>query len=261
VPGTEPSDELVEWFFNARFGETSSYNVTADLVFSGQSPLDLPGGNVALAAGTQWRQTENRQSVPDPLFNGSQPCIWPASEGQVPRSTEDPQFNGCTPDEPGPFQFFGTNIPDSTDQEQLSFFGELNLPILDNLYATAAVRYEEFDSELDATVYKVSGKWDATDNLSFRGSYGTNYQAPGAGIVPGEINNGVNSYTVAGGAWRGAQTVTQAGIEPETATVWSAGVIWDSRGFTDDSTLRFIVDFVILFLPRAATCCPSYTFK
>lgn len=246
-PAHDPSlsnpDELIEWFFNPRESETTSYNGTVDLVFSGQSPLELPGGAVAWAAGTQWRQTENLQSVPDPLYNGTRKCIWPDTEGQVPLPTDHPDYNGCTPDEPGPFQFFGTNIPDRTDQKQLSYFGELNLPILDNLYMTAALRYEEFDEELDATVYKVSGKWDATDNLSFRGSYGTNYQAPGAGIVPGEVNNGVNSYTVAGGAWRGAQTITQSGIQPEEATVWSAGTIWDSRGLTDASTFRLIVDY------------------
>jgi hypothetical protein len=53
----------------------------------------------------------------------------------------------------------------------------------------------------------------------------------------------VNSYTIAAGNWRGAQTITESGIEPETATVWSAGAIWQSRGFADDHDLRVIVDY------------------
>ncbi|MBD3648836.1 MAG: TonB-dependent receptor, partial [Pseudomonadales bacterium] len=164
--------------------------------------------------------------------------------GQDPANPTDPEFTGCTPDEPGPFVFFDTDIPESLAQDQLSYFLELNLPIHDRFYMTAATRYEEFSpGDLDATVYKVSFKADATENLSFRGSYGTNYQAPGLGITPGEVTNGVNSYTIAAGNWRGAQTITQSGIEPETATVWNVGGIWQSRGFADDHDFRFILDY------------------
>lgn len=243
VPGSENSDELIKWLFNDRYSESTNWNLTADMVFSGETPLELPGGVVGWGAGAQWRKTQNRQTVPDDLYNGNTPCQWGAEEGQVPRDPTSPLYNGCTPDRPGPFQFFGTNTPDATDQDQQSYFGELSIPVLDNVYVSAAVRYEEFSGGLDATVYKLSGKWDLTDNLAFRGSYGTNYQAPSPAIIPGEINNGVNSYTIAGGNWRGAQTITRTGIEPETATVWGAGAIWQSNGFTDDSNFQLIVDF------------------
>lgn len=241
VPGSENPDELINWLFNRRASESVNWNLTFDAVFSGEAPLELPGGTVGWALGAQWRTTENTQSVTDPLYNGSQPCPWP--EGQTPRDPTDPLFNGCTPDAPGPFQFFATNIPEKTTQDQTSVFGELSLPVLDSVYLSAAVRYEEFTGGLDATVYKLSGKWDVTDNIALRGSYGTNYQAPGPGLIPGELNSGTNSYTIAGGAWRGVQTQTRFDIEPEEATVWSAGGIWQSEGFTPGSNFRFIVDY------------------
>lgn len=243
VPGAENPDELIHWLFNKRAQESVNWNLTFDAVFSGVTPLELPGGTVGWALGAQWRTTENTQSVSDPLYNGSQPCQWPASEGQVPRDPTDPLYNGCTPDGPGPFQFFGTSIPEKTTQDQTSVFGELSLPVLDSVYLSAAVRYEEFTGGLDATVYKLSGKWDVTDNVSLRGSYGTNYQAPGPGLIPGEVSNGTNSFTIADGNWRGAQTVTRHDIEPEEATVWSVGGIWQSEGFTSGSNFRFIIDY------------------
>jgi iron complex outermembrane recepter protein len=243
VAGGENSEELIRWIFAKREVETVTWNVTADLVFSGLLPVELPGGAIAWGLGGQWRQTKLRESVPDPLYNGNQPCPWPNDQGQVPRAPSDPNYNGCTPDGPGPFQFFGINLPDSTQQDQTSFFAELNFPIHDRLYLTAAVRHEDFGRGLDATVYKVSGKADATQNLSFRGSYGTNYQAPGASVIPGNVTNETNSYTVAAGAWRGTQTFTRTDIEPETAKVWSTGVIWQSQGFTADSFFRLIVDY------------------
>lgn len=243
VPGSENPDELIEWMFNPRYQETVSWNVTADAVVGGETPLELAGGTVGWAAGSQWRQTKFRQSVPDPFYNGSVPCAWPNEYNQNPLPPEDPDFSGCTPDEPGPFQFFDTNTPNATSQDQLSVFGELSLPILPNIYATAAVRHERFSGDLNSTVYKLSAKWDATENLGFRGSYGTNYQAPGAGLQPGNITSGVNNYTIAGGAWRGAQTFTQTGINPEEATVWSAGAIWQSDGFTAGSNFSLIIDY------------------
>ncbi|MEX2327795.1 MAG: TonB-dependent receptor, partial [Pseudomonadales bacterium] len=241
VPGTENPDDLARWIFNERAGQNILWNATVDAVVSGQLGLELGGGPVAWALGTQWRTTKLRESVPDPLFNGNQPCAWP---GQDPADPDDPSFTGCTEDRPGPFVFFDTDIPESQAQDQESYFLELNLPILDNLYMVAAARYEQFQPvDLDATVYKVSLKFDATDNLSFRGSYGTNYQAPGLGITPGEITNGVNSYTIAAGNWRGAQVITESGIEPETAKVWNTGLVWQSEGYGDESDVYLSLDY------------------
>lgn len=243
IEGGENPAELVNWVFGDRASEGHDWSYTADLVFNGDTPLELPGGILAWGAGVQWRMTESRESVPSDLYNGNTPCMWPPESGQVPVSPTDSRFTGCTPDGPGPFMFFGTNEPDSNDQEQQSVFGELSVPLLDTVDMTLAARHERFDEELDATVYKVSGKWQATSNIALRGSYGTNYQAPGAGISPGEVTRGVNSYTIASGNWRGATTVTQSGIEPETATTWNAGFVWQSQGLTPASNAQFIVDY------------------
>ena len=243
IPGAENSDELIAWLFNERATRDVNWNLTFDAVFSGETPIELPGGIVGWAAGAQYRTTENQETVNDPLYNGSTPCQNPATDGQVPRNPNDPNYNGCTPDGPGPFQFFGTNVPDFATQDQRSVFGELSLPVFDSLNLSAAVRYEEFTGGLDATVYKVSGQYRVTDALSFRGSYGTNYQAPGADVIPGEVANGTASYTIAGGNWRGSQTVTQSGINPEEATVWSVGSIWQSEGLSAGSDFRFIIDY------------------
>jgi hypothetical protein len=221
------------------------------------SGIQLPGGEIGWALGGQIRQLEFREIVSSPLYNGNQACDQPNNQtvgiappggtpqvtAATPRSTTDPLFAGCTPDSPGPFVFFGTNIPDYADQQQYSFFGEVQVPLLDNVNLQAAVRREEFSGGLGATVYKVSGKWDVWGPLSVRGSYGTNYQAPPAGLIPGEVNNGVNSYTRVGGNWLGAQTVTRNDVVPETALAWNVGAIWQSEGFAPDHDLSIIVDY------------------
>ena len=258
VAGSENRPDVARWLFDDRATETINSSLTMDLVFNGMSGIQLPGGEIGWALGGQVRQLEFREIVNSPIYNGNQPCDQPTNQTigiippggttaqattATPRNTTDPSFAGCTPDSPGPFVFFGTNVPDYADQQQYSLFGEMQIPLLDNVNLQAAVRREEFSGGLGATVYKVSGKWDVWGPLSVRGSYGTNYQAPPAGLIPGDINNGVNSYTKVAGAWLGAQTVTRTDVVPETATAWNVGAIWQSEGFAPDHDLSIILDY------------------
>lgn len=250
VAGSENREDVARWLFDDRATESINSSLTADLVFNGRSGINLPGGEIGWALGGQVRQIEFREVVNSNIYNGNLQCDWPTrfttganTQAQIPLPTTDPNYTGCTPDAPGPFVFFGTNPPDYNDQQQYSIFGETQIPLLDNVNLQAAVRREEFSGGLGATVYKVSGKWDVWGPLSLRGSYGTNYQAPPASLIPGDINNGVNSYTRAGGNWLGAQTVTRGDVVPETATAWNVGAIWQSQGFAPDHDLTIIVDY------------------
>lgn len=243
-PGALNSSELIDWMFDDRVREIVDTNITVDLIFSGLTPIELQGGNVAWGAGVQWRDRKRREDIGSPLANGSQPCPWPNEYGQVPLSPNDPNYNGCPPDAPGPFQFWATSVPETHTQDQKSAFAEFNFPVLENVYLTAAARYEEFSGGFDATVYKVSGKWDVTDNLSLRGSYGTNYQTPGITVKPGEVFNMVGNYSLPGGReWLGASQVTLDDLDPETAVAWNAGLVWQSAGFKDDHRFRVLVDY------------------
>jgi outer membrane receptor protein involved in Fe transport len=254
VAGTENPAELGRWLFDQRASEEINQSLTFDLVFNGGTPLTLPGGQVRWALGLQGRSLEQRETVESNFYNGNTPCDWPSGTTSAngtgspnlesnPFPTNDPRFRGCTPDNPGPFVFFGTNIPEYQDQQQFSYFGELQIPVLDTLSFQVAVRREEFSDDLAATVYKVAGKWNLWGPLTIRGSYGTNYTAPPIGTTPGEVTNAVRSYTIAGSNWLGAQFVTESNLQPETATTWNVGAIWQSRGFADDHNLQVIVDY------------------
>ncbi len=254
VAGSENSLELSRWLFDNRAAEDIASSLTADLVFNGMSGIQLPGGEIGWALGGQVRQLEFRENVTGDLYNGNTPCDWYAGTtsqngvgspalGMNPLPTNDPNYRGCTPDRPGPFVFFGINPPNYNDQQQYSFFGELQVPLLDNVNIQAAARREEFSGGLGATVYKVSGKWDVFGPFSLRGSYGTNYTAPPVGVIPGSVTNAVRSYTLAGGNWLGAQFITASSLVPETATTANFGVIWQSQGLSPDHDFRVIVDY------------------
>lgn len=242
IQGTENSAELAKWIFDPRFSETTTNSETIDLVFSGKSGIKLPGGDLSWAGGAQWRQIQITQNVPSNFYNGQTRCMWPT--GQTPRAISDPLFNGCTADSPGPFVFFATLPPNASDQQQLSFYGELQIPVTDDLNFQIGGRHVDFSTgKLAADVWKVAGKYHIIGPLSIRGSYNTNFTAPPPGLVPGRITNGTLSYTKTGGLWLGSQTVTQSSIQPETAKVWSSGLVWDSRGFQETHRLRLNIDY------------------
>jgi outer membrane receptor for ferrienterochelin and colicin len=114
--------------------------------------------------------------------------------------------------------------------------------VLDSLSFQLAARHESFSSGLSATVYKVAGKWNIWGPLTLRGSYGTNYQTPPLGVIPGAVTVAARTYTVAASNWLAAQFVTDADLKPETAKASNLGVIWHSRGIAEDHDFRLIVD-------------------
>lgn len=254
VAGTENSEELTRWIFDPRGIEITNSNFTVDLVFNGRSGIQLPGGEIGWAVGAQGRKLERRERVPSSLFNGSTPCEWPdgftSANGPGspnleanPTPTNDPNYRGCTPDGPGPFVLFAPNPPDTAEKRQHSYFGELQIPVLDSLEFQAAARHEEFSGGLNATVYKLSGKWHAWGPLSLRGSYGTNYQTPPLDAVPGAVTVNARTFTVAANNWLASPFITDRDLEPETAKSWNAGILWQSPGFASGHELSVILDY------------------
>ncbi|MEM5516277.1 TonB-dependent receptor [Henriciella sp. AS95] len=231
VPGSENDPDLIRWLFDPLQVETVTRSMTYDLVFNGMTGVELPGGEIGWALGAQGRQIEIKDIIPSDLYNGATPCPYP---GTLNCPGEFGQ---------GPFGFRGINEPDNLDQQSYSFFGETSLPVLDNLNFQAAVRREEFSGGLGSTVYKISGKWDVVGPLSLRGSYGTNFTAPPAGLSPGNVNQVVRSYSVAGGNWLGGTTLTRDDVEPEEATSWNVGAIWQGQGFQSDHNFSLIIDY------------------
>ena len=237
IQGNEIPAELARWLFDERHEESVNNTLVFDALVSGGSPITLPGGMVAWAAGAQWRQAENRDQVSGPYMNPDQmPCQWP---GQRPGQA------GCPPgDGESPYWFFGQNRPNKTDQQQYSYFAEAQVPVLDNFGLQLAVRREEFPrSGLGATVYKIAGKWDPFDWLAIRGSFGTNYQTP-PNITPGDITAGLSLIANAGNKYLRVETENLSGLKPETAEVMNFGTIFNfDNGLLFDASFRLSLDY------------------
>jgi outer membrane receptor protein involved in Fe transport len=200
---------LLDWIWADRRSEVTYNSSTFDALWTGQVPdslFALPGGEIGWAGGLQWRMTERRGAVDAPnaeekdlllqecpythMGQSPQPTLpsneRPTSRGCAGENGTGNFFSGATPLQPNP----GLDPPDYIDSQTLAYFGELSLPVLDNLNFSASLRHESFNGgAIDGTIWSLAGKWDITDSIYLRGSYGTNFRAEEAlDASPGAVN-------------------------------------------------------------------------
>ncbi|MBK0011662.1 TonB-dependent receptor [Stenotrophomonas sp. S41] len=140
-----------------------------------------------------------------------------------------------------------TSVAGAGHRSNCAVTGELRLPLLDSLTVTGSGRYDAFkiaDNTVDKSTYSIGVEFRPIESLLFRGKYGTAFRAPS---LPDAFQGESGFYTAATDYYRCAQlgfapadTVgcpyadqstfgVQSGnpeLEPITADVWNAGVVW-----------------------------------
>ena len=145
---------------------------------------------------------------------------------------------------------------DSYDLERLNYgvFTELQVPFSDSLLATASVRYDAINAvedklnsidvgedESDVT-YKLSLRYQATDDLLLRASYGTGFKAPSmreiaqpraeAGVTSGNYSCPFSSgdplakYCLSGKTQYSVFSQGFAGLKPEKSEQYTVGFVY-----------------------------------
>jgi len=146
------SPEFRNWILANTIGRTRFRETT--FAFNVDGPIfRLPGGDANVALGVEYR----RQSIndqPDPnSVNGN--------------------LLGLT-----------ASTPTVGKDNVKELYGELFLPLLADvpgayrLNLTGSARYTDYASYGSDTTYKISGEWEPIRGFAFRGSYGTSYRAP-----------------------------------------------------------------------------------
>jgi iron complex outermembrane receptor protein len=144
--GYEPHNDqpIIDWLrTTARLKDTSG-EYSADLLFN-RLFGSLPGGQVGVAIGFQYREQELEQWADEQLMSGD----------LVPR-----------------------HDPVSADRDITSAFVEFNLPLLDSLEAQLALRYENYSDFGSTTNPKLALRWQPLFSLMFRVSYSTSFKPP-----------------------------------------------------------------------------------
>jgi len=170
--------------------------------------------------------------------------------------------------------FLSTDTPYDMSRSQSALYTEILLPVADTVELTASLRYDTIDAtdsegegtigeSMDDTTYKITGRWDVTDMLALRGSFGTGFKAPsmlevaepitefgvtsGSYSCPFPIGDPMAEYCLPGESQSAVYRQGNADIKPEKSEQYSAGFVLrptDSASITIDYWNVEITDVV-----------------
>ncbi|HIG23737.1 TonB-dependent receptor [Henriciella sp.] len=210
VPGLENSVTLADWLTEGVGTVVTSNLLVFDAAMSGQSNVVAQGGPVSWAVGAQVRR-EGFEVEPNDVTNLA---VSPGPGGT------------------GPFSFLaGTNASDR-DQTIYAIFGELQIPLYDNLNVQVATRYEDYGGEIGSTFDpKVAVKWQATDNFALRGSAQTSFKGPTLNQIDGQVTT--LQFVAPASAFKAVDQFGNPQLNPESAFSFNLGALFDNNnGFT-----------------------------
>lgn len=161
---------------------------------------DLGAGTIGFAAGFQYRKDELSYDYSDDVNQGN--LIFT-------RSAQD--FSG--------------------DQDVFAVFLETDIPLAENLNLQLAVRHEDFGDN-STTDPKIGLLWRPTDNLSFRGTYGTSFRSPSLFQQAGAFSTPARVFDPISGGLASIARQTKSDpddiVGPQNSEALNFGVTWDS---------------------------------
>ena len=209
---------LVEWLYGTYTNVNLNQLLVFDAVVTGDTGINLAGGEVAWAAGYQWRWNRDKNEFGDLFNNQITPCVDSVVDGT-------PACNAPN----GPLIFFGSNNDFDADRAVWAVFGEVQIPVFDNFEINLAVRHEDYPGGIGSTTNpKIAAKWQILDWLGVRGSAGTTFRAPTIAAASPLCAVGVANLA---GQYRAVRTCGNADLGPEKADTYNVGVVFDYGGF------------------------------
>ena len=225
VASTANSLAVLDWMHVYGITDITTQLFTADAVFNGKSGLHLPGGEVAWALGVQWRWDSFKQDA-NPLFDiDAAPCVDSPPFG--------PGFPVCTGGT-GPLDFYAAVKRYDVDRSVKAIFGEIKLPVLDNLEVTGAIRYEDYGGNVGSTTNpKLAVRWQALDWLVLRGTVGSTFRSPPQYLVTPGSDRILAQFNLpgVGNLYRPVDVAHNPNLQPETADTYNVGVIVEKGPF------------------------------
>ncbi len=192
------SQELMDFITGQGRRQARTVLLTVDAHVTGDL-IEMPGGTVGFASGIQFRRDEAEQDW-DNIRNA------------------------------GDFVFLLGSDDYDLNREVWAWFGELSIPVLDNLEIQAALRYEDYSGGVgDTWDPKVAVLFQPLEGFSLRASFGTSFRAPslhqagGSQTSLGEIIDPATASRV----FRGVRSAGNPNLKPETADVFNVGLSFE----------------------------------
>ena len=128
------------------------------------------------------------------------------------------------------FPGFSPAFSEDYNRDSYALYTDISGDITDELFAQAALRYEDYSDFGSELVYKVAGFYQVTDDVGIRSSFGTGFRAPTPG-QQGTTNVSTrlpNGFPVATGLFPAGGPIAQAlganPLAPEKSTNFTLGL-------------------------------------
>jgi iron complex outermembrane receptor protein len=220
-PGTNP--EVIDGIFVGQFTPEGRNTMAAAEVRADGALLDLPGGSMRLAVGSEYRRNSLSTVT---------------SRGTVDVPLSDIGYN---------------------EREVMSGYAEVFVPIVGTpnarpgirrLSLSMAARYDDYSDFGSTSNPKVGITWEPLESLELRGSYGTSFRAPGLSDLrpPGQANVSSTAIDPLSPTGRSRGITIRAGnpdLGPEEATTYTLGAKWTPLALPDLSVdvTYFSIDY------------------
>jgi iron complex outermembrane recepter protein len=124
----------------------------------------------------------------------------------------------------------GATKPINESRNVNAVFGELNIPVIKDLDLNLAARYDDYSDVGSTTNWKANARWQPTQQLLLRGSYGTGFRAPTLSNVYDPLTN-QSSATIQDPVTGFVGQVNEItggnrNLKPETSTQGSLGLVF-----------------------------------
>lgn len=192
--GTANSAALIDSLIGSTSLRGAATLATADASTSGEA-LAWAGGSVDLAVGAQYRRSGFRHDWSD-LVN----------RGDLLTAGVSPDFEG--------------------DQEALAAFAEARLHLGDRIEAQLAGRYESYDGNEGRFSPKAAIRWDVTDALALRASWGQGFRAPSVYAQSGAQASQPSVFDRGAFVFVNTLTSGRADLKPEKSESLNLGAVW-----------------------------------
>lgn len=236
---TDEEQEVIDGFVYS--GNWDNTKTSMDIVSAvGSMPMfNMGGGASMVAAGFDWRTNSYDRSISD--VNAAEAIL-----------------------------FLSPDTPYALERDQWGAFVEALFPFSNNFEATAALRWDDIDGVKDTlrgqplddgdsgTTYKLSAKWDITDWMALRASYGTGFKAPSMreigeprsdfGVTsrnffcPFDASDPFAQYCVPGEQQYNVYREGFAGLKFEKSTQYTAGFVLNPGGGFDATVDYWVIE-------------------
>ncbi|MDO9223927.1 MAG: TonB-dependent receptor [Caulobacter sp.] len=212
------SPELARWFFQELKTEQEARLLVVEGVVSGVTGWTLGGGDVAWALGGQYRENWFKSNYNDLSNRNLFPCIDTITSGNM----------VCT-NRNGIFAFLAPSTPQNLNNDLYAVFGELSLPVTDNIQVQLAARYEDYGGETGSTFDpKIAVRWQVNDVFAMRASASSTFRAPPTTALTNDFGTSLQAIA---GVFRAVDIYGNPDLEPETANTFSVGAMVDVGNF------------------------------